>query len=533
MRSKHIAFTVISAAVTGLLYTFYDVGILSFITLVPYFYVIFDRALNHRKAKMYRLGLLFSFPYYVSVLYWFCYQYPLDFMGFSNAMSIAYIALAWLGLSLLYTLTMALVPVVVSCFLNTEFGKTHAYFAPLMTAAIWTTVEWMHTKTFLGVPWARLALTQQNYTVNLQIASLFGSYGVTFIIVFVNAAVAYGTYVFTVNKEKRKAYICFASAAIVLLSNTLFGVLSIRLDERKDKSLMLASALQGNMMSSEKWGYSGADIALERYSGLVAQAASEGSELMVFPETAFATDIRYGWLRDELSDLSAQYRVTLVVGAFDEALNENDEYESYNAMYMFYPDGRMEEQTYIKRKLVPFGEYLPAERLFCTLFPFLNEINLFDDVLTPGEESRLFETEYGKIGALICFDSIYELLSVESVSDGAGLLVLGTNDSWFEDSSAIYEHNGQAVLRAIENRRYIVRAANTGMSSVISPRGEVLASIEPLEEGQITEYVSFRDDVTFYNRYPNLLIFFTHIFIISMLFIPRSLKRSAKYFLKK
>ncbi len=528
MKIKHIALTAVAAVATGLLYTFYKAGILSFVTLIPYFYVIMERSLQFEKTKAYRLGLLFSFPYYVSIFYWFCYQYPLDFIGFSNAMSIAYIALAWFGLSALYTASMSIVPVIVSRFLKTEFGGKHIYLTPLMLACVWTAVEWMHTKTFLGVPWARLALTQQSYTANLQIASVFGSYGVTFLIVLVNGAVAYAVYAFLQNKEKRKAYICLASAALMLVSNTVFGAVSMMLDKKNDGTVVSAAALQGNMMSSEKWGIGAIDVALERYSELVAEAAEEGAELMVFPETAFPCDIRNSWLQDDLAGLAIEYDVTLIVGAFDGKINENGEYESYNAMYMFHPNGQMEEKAYAKRKLVPFGEYLPAEELFCMMFPFLTEINLFDDVLTPGEESTLFETEYGKIGSLICFDSIYELLTVESVGEGAGLIVLGTNDSWFADSSAIYEHNGQAILRAIENRRYIVRAANTGMSSIISPNGEVIAAVEPLLEGQITECVSFRDDITFYNRFPNCIIVLIHVFVIGAFVAPWGCKKVLK-----
>ncbi len=521
MKVKYMAITLMSAVATGLLYTFYRFGMLSFVTLIPYFYSIFKLSIDCEKPKAYRLGLLFSFPYYASVLYWFCYQYPLDYMGFSNAVSAVYIAVAWLGLSLLYTLTMALVPFVTAKFLKTEFGKSHRYFAPAIATCVWVIVEWMHTKTFLGVPWTRLALTQQSCIYNLQTASVFGSYSVSFIIVAVNAIMAYGLYKLINEKANKKAYLCFISASAIVVANLIYGTVSVKLDGKKDSTAVLVSALQGNMKSNEKWELDGVDKALEIYSRLVRQAADEGAEIAVFPETAFPIDLREDvWFKDRLSELAQEENITLLVGAFDSGKNEDGEYESYNAVYMFKTDGTVDENVYYKRKLVPFGEYLPCEKIFCTLFPFLEDLNLFTDVLTPGDGNELFETEHGKVGALICFDSIYELLSADSVNEGAELIVLGTNDSWFVDSSAIYEHNGQAVLRAIENRRYVVRAANTGLSSVISPTGEVLSSIAPLEEGQITEAVSFRTEKTFFTRFPNLIIAVLHVFVISAFVAP-------------
>ncbi len=528
MKPKHIALTVISAVTTGLLYTFYRLGLASYVTLIPYFYVVYSVAFAEGKARAYRLGLIFSLPYYISVLYWFCYQYPLDYVGFSMAMSAAYIALAWLGLSLLYSLTMALVPTVATLAARSRIGRKYKWLTPVMLASVWTVVEWMHTKTFLGVPWARLALTQQSYIANLQIASVLGSYGVTFIIVLVNAAVAYGIYTAVNNKQKKKCLMPCVLAFVLVISNFVYGAVAIKLDEDKNTDAVVVSALQGNMSSSEKWSDGGVDEALDIYTELIKEASGQGAKIVVLPETALPIDLRYeSWLVDTLCELAEEEDVTMFVGAFDIDVHQ-DRVDNYNAIYKFNPDGTYDEDTYIKRKLVPFGEYLPCEEIFCTLFPFLKELNLFQYVLTAGTESKVFDTECGCVGGLICFDSIYELLSVQSTKDGAQLLILGTNDSWFADSSAIYEHNGQAVLRAIENRRFVVRAANTGLSSIISSNGEVLSTVDVMTEGSITEAVSFRSDMSFYTEHPNLFIAILHIFIYGVFVLSFGAKIFAK-----
>lgn len=530
MRTKYFLITTVSALVTGLLYTFYDVGFIAWFSLLPYFYVLMKKINcdGVKPRKMYFSGFWFSFVYYSAVFYWFTYQYPLDFMGFSKALSVAYVATAWFGMSLLYSITLALVPYLTSHFAKTVLCKKYPFTLPFFIGVCWSMIEWMHTKTFMGVPWTRLALTQQKYLPVLQISSAFGSYFVSFLIVSVNACMAYALYEFVKNGNKRNAATRAATvtAAGLFVVNYVFGVVTMYVDEKnEDGERAVASATQANMLSQEKWSNDGNDVAYQRYSALVREAAENGAELVVLPETAFTYDLNeYVGLKNKISELAQETECILFVGAFD-----SDGEESYNAIYTFYPDGSVNENTYKKRRLVPFGEYLPAKEIFCTVFPFLNSINLFEDELTMGEKTENAETEYGSIGFLICFDSIYESLALDSVRDGAELIAVSTNDSWFLDSSAIYEHNGQSVLRAVETRRYVVRAANTGMSSIISPTGKIKKSIEPLVSGQITDEVVFRDDITFYAAFPNLFIVICHIIVYSCLLVPQITKIFRKF----
>ena len=169
------------------------------------------------------------------------------------------------------------------------------------------------------------------------------------------------------------------------------------------------------------------------------------------------------------SDLAVRCNATVVVGGFVEG-EELDE----NSLIFVSPDGSIEEKVYSKRHLVPFGEYVPLRKLITTLIPPLAEISMLSEDLAPGTDSNVVDTAAGKLGGLICFDSIYETIALDSVRDGAEIIVLGTNDSWFLDSAAVYMHNAQAKLRAVETGRYIVRSANTGISSIIDPSSESL-----------------------------------------------------------
>ena len=151
-----------------------------------------------------------------------------------------------------------------------------------------------------------------------------------------------------------------------------------------------------------------------------------------------------------------------------------------------------------------------------TLIPPLAELVLSSDDIDPGEGANvMFASDIG-LGGLICFDSIYESLAYDSVREGANVICLSTNDSWFSDSAALYMHNAQAQLRAIENGRYVIRAANTGISTVITPRGEVIEELEPLVEGNVYATVCAKDNMTLNTIIGNL---FVYLIIIAFVFI--------------
>ena len=181
-------------------------------------------------------------------------------------------------------------------------------------------------------------------------------------------------------------------------------------------------------------------------------------------------------------------------------------------------------EPYAKRHLVPFGEYVPMRDLIMTLIPPLAEVSALDGDISPGDDSALFETSWGQIGSLICFDSIYETLALDSVRDGAELMLISSNDNWFYDSAAVYQHQAQAQFRAIETGRYFVRAASSGISSVIAPDGELLARIEALEEGYAVAEVYTRETKTPYTVIGNLFVYLCIAFCTFLLFVERFLR---------
>ena len=167
-----------------------------------------------------------------------------------------------------------------------------------------------------------------------------------------------------------------------------------------------------------------------------------------------------------------------------------------------------------------------GKEIIKTVIPPLAELVLSESEIVAGEEANVIELKEGNVGALVCFDSIYDSLARDSVREGAELLPVSTNDSWFSDSAALYMHNAQAQLRAIENGRYVVRAANTGISSIISDKGEVIACTEPNVEGYVMGEIQFNSYRTLYSIIGNLFVYLCIAFCAIIILIE------LKYYLK-
>ena len=237
---------------------------------------------------------------------------------------------------------------------------------------------------------------------------------------------------------------------------------------------------------------------MEVYGDLSREAAAEGAEIIVWPETCIPANIdRSASVYRYVTELAEECGVPILCGLFTQV--EEGSPADYNSIVVALPDGTIHDTVYNKRNPVPFGEFVPFRKLVMTLVPPLAEINTLDEDIPAGEDSVVFVLEEGNVGSLICFDSIYERNALESIANGARLLAVSTNDSWFRDSRGVWMHHAQSQLRAIETGRYVVRSANTGVSSVINAKGEVLESLDALKTGYVLEEVRLSDRVTVYS----------------------------------
>jgi apolipoprotein N-acyltransferase len=253
-------------------------------------------------------------------------------------------------------------------------------------------------------------------------------------------------------------------------------------------------------------------------------------QLIIWPETAFPGYIgEHDEVFDRVRRFAHSLQIPLLLGS---VVTEEGSY--YNSSVLIGRDGEI-AQRYDKLHLVPFGEYIP----FRSLFPFLSQIVPIAD-FSPGRDLTLFseETTGDNFSTLICFEDSVAGLPRRFVRQGSELLVNITNDAWFKDTKAPYLHLQSSVFRAIENRRTMVRAANTGISGFIAPSGRITGLLRDAQGkptyvlGHLTQEVGFNDTPTLYTIYGDLFSFFalflfTFMFLYGQFFLhPKSSKKA-------
>jgi len=415
----------------------------------------------------------------VIVYHWFISFYPLEFTGMTKLAAASVVVVAIFGLALLAALFGGVAGLITLLASRSRLAKKCSLLIPFAASCSYVLSEWIRTQFWFGVPWSRLPLGQLTDGVPYTVlpASVFGSYFVTFLIVLVSFLLAQAIYM---GSFKLRTILALSLVA----SNLLFGIILYNIPDREVDNVRVA-AIQGNISSREKWEEDTGErlTSFEIHSKLTLEAAKEDVDLIVWSETALLS-LNSRELK-ELSSICKDYDTNLLFGFLDE----DEQGSPRNILMLIDANGELSETIYIKRHLVPFGEYVPMRDFVMKVFPPLAEIGMLSEDLVAGNGSELFTIERNgmeiKLGGLICFDSIYESLAYSSSADGADILCVSTNDSWFEDSRAVYMHCDQSRLRAIETGLPLVRSGNTGISAIITEDGVVTESLEPLVKGMV------------------------------------------------
>ncbi|GAB6887685.1 hypothetical protein JCM13304A_11830 [Desulfothermus okinawensis JCM 13304] len=275
-----------------------------------------------------------------------------------------------------------------------------------------------------------------------------------------------------------------------------------------------AVIVQGNIDQYVKWDKKYQEDTLKKYMILTNKALDKYSgenTLVVWPETAMPFYIQErNILTYSLLNYTRRKKIILITGAPGYKIKK-EKVNWYNRAYLIYK-GKIIDY-YDKVHLVPFGEYIP----FGSILSFISKI-----VEGPGNFSRgksLTPLKIGDlaIGTLICYEMIFPDLVAQLVRNNAKLIVNISNDAWFGNSSGPYQHLNQAIVKAIETNRFILRATNTGISAIITPKGKVVKKLPLNKKGFLTANVALIKDNTFYVKHHNvikLVTFFLCIFIL-------------------
>jgi apolipoprotein N-acyltransferase len=480
----------LSAALLRLSFPRPGIWLLAWVALVPLFFSL------ERKdtAQVFVMSFAAGYVYNVALLFWLIHVTVAGMLVLC-----AYLALypAVFGLAWAYSRRYF------------SFGA-RLIFAP----SVWIVLEFVRAHLLTGFPWAFLSYTQTPDIIALQGADLFGSWGLSFILVFVNVFIFEGLSApGGLALRSGRFLVPFA----VVAAWFSYGFWRISQPVVQD-DLTKVAVVQGNIPQEIKW--------VERFSeGIFRKHAllseltvlKENPDLIIWPETSFADYLEAGVNDRELSDLAVRLNVPLVVGAV-----RFEDLHYYNSALLYDAQGRL-ATVYDKIHLVPFGEYLPGRRYL----HFLENVIPIED-FTRGDDFHIFCVPSAagcglRFGILICFEDIFPELSRAFVARGADFLVNMTNDGWFGDTSSPFQHAQASVLRAVENRVYVVRAANTGISCIIDDAGRFVAGVadengkETYVRGEAAAVIGATRRTSLYTRVGDALIPIVSFLIFGMI----------------
>jgi len=473
--------------------------LISWIGFIPLFFAWQEKSV----LKVFTLSFVTGLVFFGSVIYWLIH---VTFIG--QILLIIYLSLYFGIFGMLVYL-----------------GRKNSFlFLLFFIPSLWVILEFLRSYLFTGFGWALLGYSQYKNLVTIQIADIGGAYAVSFIIVMINFAI-YGM----CRKDLRRItkLSLGITSCILLLLFSAYGLFKLKSHFPED-ALIKVSVVQGNIPQELKWQEEKSLYILEEYIRLTKEAAGDNPEFIIWPESSapglFPADAS---IFNSIIDTVKEIKIPLLVGVI---ITERGEF--YNSAILISKQGRIVKR-YDKLHLVPFGEYIPLKRIF-SFTANLTSVPIGN--FTHGENFIAFPLNNGdkktRFSVLICFEDIFPALSRQFVKSGANLLVNITNDAWFKRSSAPYQHMQASVFRAIENRKFLIRAANTGISCFIDPYGRIIDKVSNLNGGDIfvsgykTQEVELNSLNTLYTRLGDIFVMCCFLVVGGGLIIKKRLGKT-------
>ncbi len=501
---KEVLFAVLSGLLLGLAFPPLPFYIFIFFALLPYFSALEKRS---SLASINRLTYVMAFVYNAITLYW---------VGSWQPDTDPFLMIAGVTL-LFFNPILFLIP---STLYYWAFKRFNRKAASLMFPLFWVTSEFLYSITDFRFPWITTGHSLAYFHSFIQVAEFIGSFGLGILTIYVNVILF-----FTLkNYFAKKSYLGYLAPFFFLIAiPVLYGTLIVEEESEAQNSIRIG-VVQPDLNPWKKWEAGNIEQQLDLYLDLSEKEISNGAEFIIWPETALPIYLLSGGNERHvrrIHDLCDSNNIYLMTGMphanfyFDSTSAPEEAkktksgtyYTSYNSILLFQPNTR-NVPMYGKMKLVPFGEKVPLVEYI----PFLGDLikwNVGISSWNEGEEEKVFKVNKNgqsfNVGGVICIESIYPRFISEFVQNGAELIVVVTNDSWYGDSSGPYQHKEMSVLRAIENRRSVVRAANGGISCVIDPYGKTLIATEMYEQTSFTYDVPLNSERTFYSKTSYLL----------------------------
>ena len=510
---------ILLAATTGILlpYCFprYDLGLLAWVALIP-LHIALDGLSRRRQA--FWLGWLAGIICSTGIMSWVVTamntygKVPLVF-----SYGIMLLLTAYLGLYVgIYS-----AGVVWFRMLMPRYGL---FAAP----CLWVTLELLRTYVLSGLPWSLLGYSQYRQLDVIQIADHLGVYGVSFLIVLSNVALAelylWLMPLFRGFRPARLPWELVTTAAMLVSLSWAYSTSLIASETMEhSKATLQVGVVQPNIDQAVKWDQAFREETLRRYDRLT-ESFGYGVDLVVWPEAAtpFIYE-REPVYQLQLVAMANRASAPLLFGSPAVRFDQERKPFLLNSAYLLSPDGELLGR-YDKQHLVPFGEYIPLKS---SLLFFLEKMveGIGDFQAGPGPTILSFQLKESdgaaparrvKFGVVICYEVIFPDLVRRIAGSGAEFLVTITNDAWFGDSSAPAQHFSMVVFRSVENHLAFARAANTGISGFIDPFGRIIVASPTFTQTALQAEIPVRQTKTFYSRHGD--VFAYGCMLISLLF---------------
>lgn len=454
------------------------------------------------------LGLTTGAVYFTGTLYWITRVMvvygglPTVVAALVNALLIAYLAL--------YPAIFAMIVSRVS----RAFGTRGLMVAPF----VWVATELGRSYVITGFPWVLLGYSQVEVLPVAQFASITGVFGLSALVAAVSAALAYaGAAPAQDGVRGRLAAVRPAVAMIaVVVAIGTWGNARIRSGVlTREGQPVSVGLIQGNVDQADKWDTRRASGIFRDYLAMTRRAIGEGAQVVLWPESStpfFFEEDRPG--AEMVRALARETKVPILVGS-DQIDRSTPPTRYYNAAFLVRPDGST-GGVYRKMHLVPFGEYVPLKAVLFFLGPLVEAVSDF----SAGDAAVLLPVRGHLMSTAICYEIVYPDL-VRAAAKGSELLTTITNDAWFGDTSAPYQHFAQASMRAIENGRYLVRSANTGISGIVDPYGRVRAKSELYQRAVVVGEARFVRVQTVYSRIGDVVAHASALLTLGVLLLVR------------
>ncbi len=475
---------------------------LAWIALVPFLISLY----NKKPKQAFYSGFLLGIPYFFGTLYWI-YHSINHYGGVSFLGSLSIVVLLCFYLSIytgifgfIFSLTIQ----------NTKLPGL------ILAPVFWVVCEFIRSYAFTGFPWSSIGYSQVKFLSIIQIADITGIYGVSFLILSVNGAISD---VILLKKRvktiplfpKYQFYLWLTSLCILISISFLYGQIKL-IQERPGKTIT-AGIIQGNIEQDKKWDSSYQNEVINIYKELTLDASNKKPDIIIWPETAlpffFGEDIS---LTNNIVEFQKNLSTNLLFGTILFKDKKKQPFQLSNSAVLLDETGKV-IFIYDKIHMVPFGEYVPLRKILFFIDKLVTGIGDY----TPGKSYIKAKSSAGNFAVLICYEVIFPGLVRKFFTDNGDYIVNITNDAWFGKTSGPYQHFSMAVFRAIENRKPVIRAANTGISGLIDSNGKIVAKTDLFQRTFLIERFKTDSTKSFYSRYGDLFSYFCIIFTVILI----------------